>query len=180
MKPVLNGEILFPSAYLQADDLKGKDWTLTIASVKKEELHVRGANKKMGKVVIGFERARKKFVCNVTNAETIVDIYGKEASAWLGKAVTLYPTKVRFGPKGMVDAIRIRGKRPTGAGHDPTDLNQTTGLDDLKALLAAALDDSKCDEAMTQFCTTSPEQDDLEAAQDLVNARKAKLAGIEF
>lgn len=179
-KPVLDGEVLFPSMFIQADDLKGKDWTLTIESVRKEELHMRGQAKKLPKVVLTFQRARKKMVCNVTNAETIVDLYGKEARAWIGKAITIYPTKVKFG-RAMVDAIRVRGKKPTGAAaSDASQLDEHTAIDDLKKLLDAAKDDAQCDELMTQFASTSPEQEDLEAAQDMVNARKAKLAGIEF
>ena len=178
-KPLLDGEVLFPSAYIQADDLKGKDWTLTIDSVKKESLHIRGSAKSLEKVVLSFKSARKKFVCNVTNAETIVDLWGKEARTWIGKQITVYPTRVKFG-RGMVDAIRIRGKRPTGPGSDPGPLDERDALDDLKRLLATAKDDAACDELMTKFASTAPEQDFMEAAQDLVNARKARLAGIEF
>lgn len=111
-KVTLNGELMFPNDYVSAPELQGKDVTLTISAVSKEQLQKRDGKTK-GEMVIRFNGTPKKFVCNKTNASTIAELYGSEASEWVGKRVTLYPTKcLAFGE--MVAAIRIREKVPPG------------------------------------------------------------------
>ena len=109
-----NGVLLFPSEFLAAEDLHGRDVTVTIQSLKKEPLRVRGGATK-AKLIIWFKGAQKKFVANPTNQETIRDLYGKEITKWIGKAITLYPTTCPFGPK-TVNCTRIRDKAPSGNG----------------------------------------------------------------
>jgi N-acetylmuramoyl-L-alanine amidase len=101
--------LLFPSNYICAADLRGKDVTLTIAKVAKEELVRRGGSVEV-KPVVTFEKAQKRLVLARTNAETIAEIHGPDTSMWTGKQVTLYPTTTKMGPK-TVDCIRIRGAK---------------------------------------------------------------------
>jgi len=103
--------LLHPSNYLSAADLKGKDVTVTIESINpRDELQLPGKKKTIAKPVITFKAARKQFVLNKTNAHSIAKIHGPIPSEWIGKAITLYPTRVRFGPD-MVDAVRVREKK---------------------------------------------------------------------
>lgn len=112
-------ELLFPSDYLGAFDCNGKDLTLTIASVSKQELQIRGGGKKI-KPVLAFKDHKKKIVLNVTNADSIAVMYGTKAESWVGKSVTFYPTKTHCG-RETVDCIRVREKAP-----GPTSQHATT------------------------------------------------------
>jgi len=103
--------LLYPSLYLGAVDLNGKDVTLTIRRVIVEDLKTeRGTEKKP---VMYFEETKKndkekRLVLNKTNAMAIAAIHGNEVNDWTGKQVTFCPTKVSaFGKE--VDAIRVRG-----------------------------------------------------------------------
>ena len=59
------------------------------------------------KPVISFVGTDKKLVLNKTNGSVIADIHGSETNNWVGKQITLYPTKTDFGGK-LVDCIRIQ------------------------------------------------------------------------
>ncbi len=101
---------------LVADDGKTpRDYTLCIASVASVALKTRETPKGKRKVVITFARAKKRFVANTTNCETIESLYGADTDGWAGKLLTLYQTDVR-NPKGTgtVKGIRVRPKRPAG------------------------------------------------------------------
>jgi hypothetical protein len=114
--------LLYPSAFLSSADLGGKDVTLTIRRVDVEELKTeRGPEKKP---VMRFEETKAKAEATSTkekglvlpkvNAMTIASMYGNEVDGWVGKRVTLYPTRVQaFGKE--VDAIRIRPEVPAPA-----------------------------------------------------------------
>lgn len=113
-KVTLGGELMFPSDFLSAVEFKGRDVTLTIKVVQKEDLQIKGG-KKERKPVIYFDETPKKLVCNPTNGDSIAQLYGNEAKAWAGKRVTLYPTKTMFG-RETVDCIRVREKAPPAKG----------------------------------------------------------------
>ena len=58
------------------------------------------------------------------------ELHGKETNNWIGKKITLFPTRDRFGGK-QVDCIRIRdyvdGKSAAPTQPDPPDMNPETG-----------------------------------------------------
>ncbi len=114
-KVTLRGELLHPSRFVAAADLKGRDTTVTIKEVKTEKVQMKTGGKfvEETKPIIYFTDAKKPFICNKTNADSIAHIYGKEAEAWTGKRITLYPTRVQCG-RETVDAIRVREKVPGG------------------------------------------------------------------
>lgn len=107
----LDDELMFPSLYLGAADLKGKDVTLVIERIQKEDLSRQGG-KKERKPVVSFRKTGKMLVLNKTNAASIAELYGNAAGEWVGKAITLYPTRTSMGPK-QVDCIRIRPQVPS-------------------------------------------------------------------
>ena len=102
----LGEKLMFPSDYLGAVDLKGHDVTVTIASIEWAELRMAGGSTKR-KPIIRFDRKEKKLVLNKTNAASIAAQHGNVAEQWVGKQITLYPTRTRCGGQ-MVDCIRVR------------------------------------------------------------------------
>jgi hypothetical protein len=101
---------IFVSKYVKAADLNGKTVTLTIHTLRIEDMQ-NHQNERERKPVLYFERATKGLVLNRTNAMTIVALYGDESDDWVGKRISIYPTRVRaFG--AVQDAIRVREEVP--------------------------------------------------------------------
>ena len=98
--------LMFPSDFVKADDLDGRDVTKTIKSVTMDELTMSGGKKKTSPV-IRFSDAEKKLVINKTNAKIIAGMYGNETDNWVGKKITMFPTETTFGAE-TVPCIRIR------------------------------------------------------------------------
>ena len=107
--------LMFPSEYVAAPDLKGKDVVLTITRVSQETIKTSGGDEM--KPLIYFEETaaaakktgtkEKRLVLNKTNMNSIADMYGYEADEWVGKKITVYPTTCSaFGD--TVDCVRIR------------------------------------------------------------------------
>ena len=102
----------FPSNYVTAADLGGKDVTLTIEDVTMQELGQ--GHDKENKLCIAFVGKQKAMVCNRTNANTIAKLYGDDTDNWLGQKITIGPREVEF--KGeMVWAIRVSLLKPAAA-----------------------------------------------------------------
>lgn len=116
-KVTLGDELMFPSDYLCAAELKGKAATVTISGVKFEDLKMRGGASKR-KPILTFERTPKKLVLNVTNADTIATLYGTQGLDWIGKKIVVYPTKTKMG-RETVDCIRIREHKQQGQQAPP-------------------------------------------------------------
>lgn len=102
---------MFDRQFIGVWDLGGKDRTVVISDVKAETIS--NGKQKNKKPVISFKGAEKRFLANVTTAKCIAAMYGNNTDAWIGKAITLYPTQVDFGGK-TVDAIRVRPTVPRG------------------------------------------------------------------
>lgn len=103
-------EAMFDSTYLRWFDLDGKEHTVTIESVKQEELTLRGGAKKKAPVV-RFCKAKKPLVLNKTNAEKISDLLGTNVTKeWIGKAITLYQTTTNLGGK-TTPCIRVKAAK---------------------------------------------------------------------
>lgn len=105
-KATLEGKLLHPNDYLAAVEFQGRDVTLTIAGVKREDLKMAGG-KQDTKPVLTFKETSKKLILNKTNASSIVEMYGSVAEDWIGKRVTFYPTRTACG-RDMTDCIRVR------------------------------------------------------------------------
>jgi hypothetical protein len=104
----------YPSNYLRAADLGGKEVDVTIDRITAEEFEQDG--KKRTKPVIHFRNAGiKPLVSNKTNSLLIATAVGSEDyTMWTGKQVRLYPELVSF--KGKVsEAIRVKRTPPPTA-----------------------------------------------------------------
>jgi hypothetical protein len=94
----------FPSNFLKASDLGGKEVIVTIREVKFEAV---GREREM-KAVVYFEGKEKGIVLNKTNAKKIIEISGAAMTEeWPGTKVKIYPTETEFGGE-TVDCIRVK------------------------------------------------------------------------
>lgn len=112
---------MYDSELLGAWDLEGRDQIVTIERVEAGELTASG-NKKSRKPVMYFRGKKKGVVVNKTNLKTIANIVGSfRAKDWIGKRITIYPTKTMFGGEEK-DCIRVRPSAPgRGAAEAPPD-----------------------------------------------------------
>jgi hypothetical protein len=99
----------FPSAFLKASDLGGRDVTVTIESVSMEELG-QGRDKET-KLLVSFVGKQKKLVCNKTNASTIAKLHGDDTDNWIGKPIVLTAREVEYQGE-MTLAIRVSLQKP--------------------------------------------------------------------
>lgn len=88
LPPPVDWDELYPGRFLKAGDFKGKKPTLTIASVKLEELV--GDKGPQIKGVISFERTDKQWALNKTNGICLRAMFGRKVQQWAGKRVTLF------------------------------------------------------------------------------------------
>ncbi len=91
----------FPSKYLKADDLQGREVTVSIDHVAMEKV---GDDNKMA---LYFRGKQKGIILNKTNAMNIATAYGTDTNNWIGNPVILFPAWVDFQGKS-VQAIRVR------------------------------------------------------------------------
>jgi hypothetical protein len=100
----------FPSKYLKAADLQGREVRVTIANVERE---------KMGddtKPVVYFKGKEKGVVLNKTNSNAIADAYGDDTDDWFGHDIILLSVMTDYAGK-MTPAIRVRV--PTARDNKP-------------------------------------------------------------
>jgi hypothetical protein len=90
----------FPSRFLKAADLQGRQVAATIESYAMEEI---GDEKKL---VITFVGKNKTLVLNKTNGGVIAGRYGDDCATWVGKQVVLFPSKTHYQGK-MMDCVRV-------------------------------------------------------------------------
>jgi len=108
-------KLMFPSRYLDAATLQGRDVVVEIESVKMETLEG-DKGEKDSKPCVRLKGKKKLWVLNKTNAKIIARLYGTEVDGWRGKSVTLYPTTCEaFGE--TVECVRVRPTVP--AKHAP-------------------------------------------------------------
>lgn len=91
----------FPSKYLKADDLRGREVRATISRVDREKLGDEF------KPVVYFNGKEKGVVLNKTNSYAIASAYGDETNDWFGNDVILFAVMTEYGGK-HTPAIRVR------------------------------------------------------------------------
>jgi hypothetical protein len=75
---------------------------------------------------VWFKGMLKPLGANKTNCATIAGMYGKDASRWVGKRVTLYKDETRNKSGHLVDCIRVRPGVPADE-EEPNLLEQAPG-----------------------------------------------------
>src|SRR4051812_11942045 len=92
---------VFPSNYVKAADIKGREVPVVIAEAKMEKL---GDDQKL---VVYSQGKEKGLVCNKTNANRIAFLHGDDTDHWPGKEIVLAVEFVEFQGR-TVEAIRIK------------------------------------------------------------------------
>jgi hypothetical protein len=99
-------DLLFPSKYLKAADLRGKSAVVKIESIEpRADLQMK-SGKTEKKPLVRLAGKEKSWVLNKTNAHLIAEVYGAEVTAWIGCEIVIRSEKVRFGGQS-VDAVRV-------------------------------------------------------------------------
>lgn len=92
---------IYPSKYLKADDLQGREVRVTMSNVELEKI---GDD---NKPVLYFKGKDKGVVLNKTNASTISIAYGDDTEDWFDQPIILFSVMVDFQGK-VAPAIRCR------------------------------------------------------------------------
>jgi len=95
----------FPSQYLKASELGGRELRVTMGRVEREEI---GTDKKL---VLYFKGKEKGLVLNKTNANTIGDAYGDDTDDWYDQPLILFSIRTEYQGK-PVDGLRCRVPTP--------------------------------------------------------------------
>ena len=103
---------IFPSRYVKASDLKGREITVVIARAEVEKL---GDDNKL---VLYFQGAEKGLVTNRTNADRVSYLYGSNTDQWIGHEIVLYVDLVSFQGR-TVEAIRVKPPAKRADTHPP-------------------------------------------------------------
>jgi hypothetical protein len=115
----------FPSNYMRAGDLAGKERIVTIDRVETSTFENDG--KKQSKPVVHFRyNGIKPLVCNKTNFLLIAAALGDDSDGWTGKRISLYPDMVGF--KGTVqEAVRVR-RAPSTKAESEAEMNDSVSF----------------------------------------------------
>lgn len=102
-------DAVYPTKYLKAADLQGRNVTVTIERVETEEIGF--GRDKESKAVVYFHKSKRGLVLNITNKNAIKAAYGKETNDWIGKQLVMFPAMVDFAGD-TVESIRVRAPSP--------------------------------------------------------------------
>lgn len=91
----------FPSNYIKAADLKGRQITVKMDRAEYETI---GNDRKL---ILYFVGKDKGMVLNKTNANNIASAYGEDTDDWRDQEITLFEAMVDYQGK-TVPAIRVR------------------------------------------------------------------------
>src|ERR1041384_3437644 len=97
----MRGTDVFPSNYIKAADLQGRQVRVLMANVEMEKI---GDDEKP---VLYFHGKEKGLVLNRTNWNNIALAYGDESDEWEGKTLVLFPATTDFQGR-TVDCVRVR------------------------------------------------------------------------
>lgn len=103
----MNYKLMFKSQFLIAEELQGKEATITIERVEMKKLEQDDGRKK-DKGIIYFRGSDRGWVLGRTNAMCLAAMFSEETDAWIGKRVTLFATEVQLGGERVL-GIRVKG-----------------------------------------------------------------------
>jgi hypothetical protein len=92
---------IYQSNSIKAQDLKGQEHTVVIATVIKKDFD------NGPKLILSFQGRKKTLVVNRTNAKRIAFTHGTNTDNWLGKEIVLYPEVVDFKGEPTL-AVRVK------------------------------------------------------------------------
>lgn len=101
-------DLLYPNRFLKSAQFAGRDVTLTIKQVDREELEDDKGKKTKG--IVSFVERPFQLVLNKTNGLCLKAMFGRETNDWVGKRVTFYPEAFYNNEtKEHTTCIRVRG-----------------------------------------------------------------------
>jgi hypothetical protein len=127
---------MFPSRWIKAEDIAGREVVATIESIGFEDFDKDINNPAAGKErrnTLKFVGGEKEMILNQTNGKTIFATYG-EPENWIGKQVVLF-TMIVQGPNGNAPGIRLRAHYGEPQALSFASPNESVGPD--PALVAA-------------------------------------------
>jgi hypothetical protein len=126
--------------YLGSHNLeRGEEMLLTIEQFEGEEMVIKVGGKndeKVAKQVLYFKEDAPKMILNITNGNTIANLYGSHPDKWIGKQIQVFATPVKAFGKTQ-DALRIRDFIPkidVDVEAYGAKLAKATTLDELKRI----------------------------------------------
>src|SRR5690242_5971787 len=120
---------IFPSKYLKAEHLNGREPTVTISHCEIQTIKNNKTGKDDQKLIIYFEGKELGLVCNRTNYDRIAYLYGDETDDWGGKKVTLFTEMVQT-PEGIKPGLRVKNPPGVPLRKQVASENPAEGLDD--------------------------------------------------
>ena len=127
--PKISGhlELLYPSNYIKAADLRGKDVPVVIDHLRWENLIMAGGkrDKKAAVVMrsVGGQLLERTWIIGITVLREIGHTVGTpNTTEWSGKRITLYPTTCRGKEGKTVECIRVRGRPSTSRDEPPEEM----------------------------------------------------------
>ena len=103
----------FEGDYLSAKDyVEGERLVLSIAKVTEEDFEDRETKAQVRKWVLYFAEKKPGLVLNKGNGRTLIQLYGKDSDAWIGKKVALL---VPSSPVGMYFKMLDKAPREVAA-----------------------------------------------------------------
>lgn len=126
--------------YLGSHNLEeGEELLVTIAKFEGEEMVIKVGGKgdeKVAKTVLYFKEDVPKMIMNITNGNTLTNLYGSHPDKWIGKQIQIFATPVKAFGKTQ-DALRIRDFIPkinVDANSYIESLTKAETLDELKEI----------------------------------------------
>lgn len=98
-------DLLYPKRFMKAGMFGGRDVTLTISKVFKEE--ILGDKGPKMTAILSFAERPQQLTLNVTNGTCLKEMFGRETDLWVGKRVTFFPLAYKSDYGEL--AIRVRG-----------------------------------------------------------------------
>jgi hypothetical protein len=88
---------LYPRQWIKPEDLGGKSVTVKIASATVQDFFQPASGEVKAAIVLAFERAQRRMICNKTQALDLAAILGDDLTGWPGHTITLTPGTGRTG-----------------------------------------------------------------------------------
>ena len=96
---------LYPRLWLKPEDLQGRQVMVTIASAEVREFRQRDGTNAL-RLVLTFERAQRKMICNKTQTLRLAELMGSPSFAdWPGHSITLAPATAPNGKPTIAVAV---------------------------------------------------------------------------
>ena len=120
-------DLVYPTKYVKAADLKGRDVTIVIERVTWEPLVMAGGKRDTKAAVhmrsAGGKVLEKMWIVGKTVLKQIAKATGeRDIGKWSGKRVTMYPTTCRGGGGEEMECIRVRVRTSQTAVDVPEDM----------------------------------------------------------